>query len=109
MVVRFYRTASGASPVERYLFGLESRERALVFEAIDAVERYGLDSSHVTMRQLDGRLWELKISAQRVLYVTVNGPVVVLLHGYRKQGQKAPLRELEVARKRMKEVLQYEA
>jgi len=28
-----------------------------------------------------------------------------VLHSYKKQGQKAPLRELEVARRRLKEVL----
>jgi phage-related protein len=30
---------------------------------------------------------------------------MVLLHAYKKQGQKAPSRALDVARKRMKEVL----
>ena len=52
-----------------------------------------------------GGLWEIKVDAQRVFYVLIGGPTVVLLHAYRKQGQKAPRRELDVARERMKQVL----
>jgi hypothetical protein len=34
----------------------------------------------VVTRQLSGKLWELKVSAARVLYVVVSEPEVVLLH-----------------------------
>jgi phage-related protein len=54
---------------------------------------------------LDAELWEIKLSRHRVFYVLVQGPIMVLLHAYKKQSQKAPFRELEVARKRMREVL----
>ena len=54
---------------------------------------------------IEGKLWELKITRHRIFYVLIVGPVMVLLHAYKKQGQKAPPRELEVARKRMKGVL----
>ena len=54
-------------------------------------------------RQLRGKLWELKVSAQRVLYVVVKGPEMILLHAFKKQSQKAQ-REIELAERRMKEV-----
>lgn len=37
--------------------------------------------------------------------VTVTGPMMVLLHAYKKKGQKAPVKEIETAIRRMKEVL----
>jgi phage-related protein len=45
------------------------------------------------------------VSAARVFYVVVTGPEVVLLHAYKKQGQKAPRKEIETAERRMEEVL----
>jgi phage-related protein len=41
-----------------------------------------------------------------VFYVLVTGPELVLLHAYRKQSQKAPRGEIEIAMRRMKEVLE---
>ncbi|MBI4212406.1 MAG: type II toxin-antitoxin system RelE/ParE family toxin [Deltaproteobacteria bacterium] len=41
----------------------------------------------------------------RVFYVTIKQEEIVLLHAYKKQGQKLPLREREVALRRMKEIL----
>jgi len=40
----------------------------------------------------------------RVFFCTLVGRRVVMLHSFIKKTQKTPLRELEVARKRMKEV-----
>jgi len=41
-----------------------------------------------------------------VFYVVVSGPTMVLLHAYKKQGRKAPPREIAVAEQRMREVLE---
>ena len=49
------------------------------------------------MRCIDG--------SYRLFYVTLKGKVMVLLHGYKKQSQKAPIKELKIAKQRMKEVL----
>ena len=46
-----------------------------------------------------------KIAAHRIFYVLVEPHEFLLLHAYKKQGQKLPLKEREVAIKRMKEVL----
>ncbi len=37
--------------------------------------------------------------------VVITGPMMVLLHSYKKQSQKAPAREIKIAERRMKEVL----
>lgn len=104
-VVRFYRTSSGASPVEKYLDGLDANEASRVAAALRDIQTNGLDAETVSFRQIDGKLWELRPSQQRVFYVVVEGPGLVLLHAYKKQGQRAPPREIAVARKRMRDVL----
>jgi transcriptional regulator with XRE-family HTH domain/phage-related protein len=84
--IRFYETPSGQRPVEKYLAGLESTERAEVVEALDAAERYGL--GEVETRAIEGKLWEIKVPRHRVFYVLLLGPEMVLLHAYKKQSQK---------------------
>jgi phage-related protein len=73
--------------------------------SIRALQSFGLKAPGLVTRQLDGKLWEIKASEQRVFYCVATGPIVWLLHAYRKTTQKAPRRELELARERMKEVL----
>jgi phage-related protein len=103
--VRYYQSASGVRPVEDYLASLEEQERARLLAVFADIATHGLDGSGAVARHIDGKLWELKVSRHRVFYVVIEGPVMVLLHAYKKQGQKAPKRELEVAQVRMKEVL----
>lgn len=105
MTVTFFQMSSGAEPVRDYLDTLPAAEAAEVAEALVALETYGLAGANVTTRHIDGKLWEIKVSAQRVFYVVVTGPTMVLLHAYKKQGQKAPTREIDTAKRRMKEYL----
>jgi len=59
-------------------------------------------------RQLEGKLWELKPDQHRLMYVMVAGPTLVVVHGCKKQGGKARKVDLDVARKRMSQVLDEE-
>jgi len=104
--IRRYTRASGRSPVDAYLDGLPLAERAEVFAILEDLRRYGLAAPLVSMRQIRGKLWELRISRTRIFYVVVVGDTMVLLHAYKKQGQKAPTREIETASRRMAEVLE---
>lgn len=105
MIVRFYTTPSGASPVEKYLDKLGGVEAEKVLAAILDIATNGLQGTTVSLRQIDGKLWEMRVSKQRVFYVVIDGPQLILLHAYKKQGQKAPRHEIATATKRMNEVL----
>ncbi len=105
MKVTFFTTASGRSPVLDYIQDLSKPERARLLASLDQIERHGFDAVRVQFRQIEGKLWEIRVSAHRVFYVLIEHEEMVLLHAYRKQGQKLPLKEREVAMKRMKELL----
>lgn len=105
MKVTFYATASGRSPVWDYLKDLEKGKRARILEGLKQIEEFGFDALKVRFRQIEGKLWEIKITAHRIFYVIVEPQELILLHAYKKQGQKMPLKEREVAVRRMKEVL----
>lgn len=88
-----------------YIRDLSGERREEVVAALIDIEEYGLEGAMVAARHLEGKLWELKFAKDRVFYVMLSGPEMVLLHAYKKQGQKAPPRELDTARRRMKDVL----
>ena len=56
-------------------------------------------------RPVQGKLWELRPGGIRLFYFAFIDHQFVILHGYRKQGMKAPEREIMVALRRMKELL----
>ena len=70
------------------------------------IEAYGFDAKGCEFRHVEEKLWEIKIRASdggfRFFYVTLTGNHIHVLHAYRKQGQKTPIKELNVARKRLR-------
>lgn len=98
-------------PVRDFIESLEVADRAKVLACLKSVEVLGFDSPRVQFRQIRGRLWEIKIQAMsgyRIFYICIAKAVIVLLHAYRKQSQKAPLREIKLAEQRLNEVLKNE-
>lgn len=105
VTVRFFRTDAGTEPAREYLRSLEKADRQACGAMLRAVQDYGIDAPGVEKRQLEGKLWELKPDQHRLMYVMVAGPTMVVVHGCKKQSGKARKVDLDVARKRMKQVL----
>jgi phage-related protein len=101
--VRFYRTASGVEPVREWLLGLAKDDRRAVGDDIKTAQ-HGWPLGMPLIRKLEPGLWEVRshISAgiARVLF-TVEGPVMVLLHGFVKKSQKTPGSDLKTAQQRL--------
>jgi phage-related protein len=72
------------------------------------MEIYGPDLGMPHTRAMGRGLFELRLKAAegiaRVFYCRVVGKPIVMLHQFTKKSEKTPLRELEVARRRMEEV-----
>jgi phage-related protein len=112
MKVTFASAASGRSYFEKFLQKLSTQDRAVVLAVFQDIQDYGFSAKGCDFRQIDGKLWEIKIRAPtggyRFFYVTLSADHIHVLHSYKKQGQKAPVTELDVARKRLKEILSHE-
>lgn len=76
-----------------------------MLEALAQVEKSGFDAVGVTFRPIEGKLWEIKVSMHRLFYVLIEHREMILLHAYKKQGQKLPDHVRTLAIKRMWEVL----
>ncbi|MGE5842919.1 MAG: type II toxin-antitoxin system RelE/ParE family toxin, partial [Deltaproteobacteria bacterium] len=74
----------------------------------DRMEVHGPDLGMPHTRAMGGGLFELRLKAAegiaRVLYSTMIGKRIMILHQFTKKTKKTPLKELALARRRMKEV-----
>ena len=109
MLVNFYETHSGRSPIEDFISDLDKKDQARFAEIIFGIEELGLEYCRVQFKPLRGKLWEIKFSAAgggyRMAYVLINSDEMVILHAFKKTSQKTQHRDLDLAEKRMKEVL----
>ena len=64
-------------------------------------------------KYLEARLWELRIKAGndnlRIIYTFAKGQIIIMLNVFIKKKQKIPVDELELARKRLREIKLKEA
>ena len=109
MKIIFYIKQNGKCPVKEFIDQLQTKDRAKILACLKSVEDLGLESPRVQFRQIRGQLWEIKIrsisAGFRLFYVRIKSNTLILLHAYQKQSQKAPKNEIEVAEKRMFEVI----
>lgn len=87
-----------------YILDLPARERDAWDETLTLLGIFGVEAP-VSLRQLHGKLWEIRVGRHRVAYVLIAGPAMVLLHAFKKQSRTTPRRDLEVALRRAREVL----
>lgn len=111
MEVRLYADDRGGEPVSEYLRKIHrAGERSAVATAeryIDLLETHGPNLGMPIDRPLDSSagLYELRPGDHRIAYGEVDG-VIFLVTAWRKQGRKAPVREVERARGRLAELRQ---
>jgi len=105
--VRFYDLPGGSEPVRDWLKEMDRDDRRVIGEDISVVE-FGWPIGMPTCRPLGDGLWEVRsnLSGGRIARVifAINAGRMVLLHGFIKTTQKTPKADLELARKRKKDL-----
>lgn len=97
-------------PVKHYLDWLvEERPKAYIRLVVDIeiLGAEGLRSKRITIRPLGDKLWELKRNYEGVQYRVFFGAhkgVIWLVHNIEKKSAKTPKEDLNLAKKRLKEV-----
>jgi phage-related protein len=80
-------------------------EQAKIWNSLRLLKEFGTNLSMPHARQMKGRLWRLRPGGVRLFYFVYSEQQFVILHGYRKQSQKASQREMEIAMRRMQEIM----
>ncbi len=111
MLEILYYPHGNSGPVAEHLEHLaEGRPKAFAKLAVDleVLGAEGLRSGQITVRPLGDKLWELKRPYEGIqyrLFFGVHKGTAWLLHSIEKKSAKTPKDDLELARKRLKEVM----
>jgi phage-related protein len=100
-----YETAGGKNLIKEYLSSLPETERFVGYGIRHKIILNGAAAlKELDTRQLRGKLWEIKFSKNRIMYVLqAEDDKIYFLHACRKQKGKAEKFELDTAIKRAKE------
>lgn len=103
----FYRSDSGSEPVREWLLACAVEDRKSIGADIKTVE-FGWPVGMPVCRPMKDGLYEVRTNLTdkriaRVLFCFHDGNMV-LLHGFIKKSQKTPKPDLDLAKKRKKEV-----
>jgi phage-related protein len=107
--VVFFRTLTGAEPVREWLKELARSDRKTIGEDIKTVQ-FGWPIGLPLVRKLDTELWEVRSRLQRRIarvIFSIQGDLMILLHGFVKKSQKTPAADLSTARNRLKQFKDY--
>ena len=101
--VTFYSTI-----VEAEILALPMGFVARFVRYAERMEVYGPDLGMPHTRAMGDGLFELRLKAAegiaRVFYCTLVGRKIVILHQFVKKTEKTPQKELQIARRRLKEI-----
>ena len=106
--VDFYRDRNGTQPALAYireLAGSKSKDSRIrlkkIQDYIGILREYGTSAGEPYMKHIEGALWELRPTKDRIFFAAWHKGGFVLLHAFEKKTQKTPEREKDRARREL--------
>lgn len=104
--VNFYTDKNGNSQIIDWIRELDSssskEKKTLLKKLYYQIERLEHDGTFVgapIVKQIEGKLWELRPVPHRVFFAVLEENQILLLHHFRKKTKKTPIREIEQAKR----------
>lgn len=97
-----YETERGEAPVSEFIKKQQPQAIAKIAHLIDLLEIHGVFLGMPHAKKLENYLYELRIRGKeeiRIIY-GFKEKTIFLLHGFKKQKQKTPPKEIEAAKQR---------
>lgn len=98
-----YTTSGGKNLIMEYIDALPAASKTEILAVRQLIRDKGMEAFPLLVtRQLYRKLWEIKLSQERIMYVIQDQESVYFLNICKKQKGKAEKQELEKAKKRAK-------
>ena len=111
--VRFYKDKNGNMPLKDFLSDLGERKDKnsrvnynKIRDYIKILSIYGTSAGEPYMKRLDDEIWELRPLRNRILFFGYDGEHFILLSHFIKKTQKTPKREIDKAKRLMKDYME---
>ena len=108
--IEFYEDKNGKSEIYEYIKKLnnnKSKENRIKLKKIKAylemLSIYGLNLSEPYIKKIDNEIWELRPLKDRILFASLHNNKFILLSVFMKKTQKTPKKEIEKAKKNLKD------
>ena len=102
--IYFYRDRQGTEPAREYIESLHNsksdvdKKRAnKINDYIEVLSMEGKGAGEPYIKHIQGELWELRPSRDRIFFIAYLEDSFVLLHHFVKKSQKTPQREIDRA------------
>ena len=106
--IDFYKSKD-KSPVEEWLSAIDASARSKLLRNMSLLKSHGLELRMPYVRPIGKKLYEVRAKDSkgiyRLLYFAHTGKRFVMLHGFTKKTQKTPASDIDIAMKRMEEVI----
>lgn len=112
--IYFYKDKNGNEPVLDYMRELASQKSKdsriklnklnKLNDYIELLSKHGTRAGEPYIKHLEDEIWELRPLRDRILFVAWLDGSFVLLHHFVKKTQKTPRREIEKARRELKDI-----
>jgi len=113
--VILYEDRQGRSTVKEYIKELEKKAQTSkdgrvrlrkIMEYIAILRQYGTRIGQPMVKHFDGDIWELRPTNDRILFFFWKDDTFVLLHHFVKKTNKTPAREIEQAKRNLKDFIE---
>lgn len=104
--VVFFESRRGEKPVEKSFYKQQLKAQGKILHLFELLRAYGSQLGMPHTKQLGLGIYELRVRGKeelRILY-GFKQKTIYLLHAFKKQTQKTPRKEIEIAQKRLTEV-----
>ena len=103
--IETYETNSDEKVVDEFIKKQQPQAKAKIVHTVKLLTLYGNKLGLPHSKALGSGLYELRIRGKeelRIIYCFGKQKTIYLLHGFKKQTQKVPLKELDIALRRKK-------
>ena len=108
--VEFYKDKDGNEPVKEYISSLASKNDKdsrinlnKIRDYIKTLSEYGTRAGEPYVKHIEGEIWELRPLRNRILFFGYDGDRIILLSHFIKKTQRTPQREIDKAKRLMKD------
>lgn len=105
-VIIVFESRRGEKFVEKFIESLEPTSIAKIAHTIDLLEKHGPLLGMPHSKYLFSKLYELRVRGKqeiRIMYAVIDKEIY-LLHAFQKHTQKTPMKEIEIALKRLETI-----